>query len=68
MINALGGITVNINTYIPIGGQRTDRNIPPDDYIEAGAESASRRLATRCGSPGAGTAPTTSPGWTGSAA
>ena len=35
MINALGGITVNINTYIPIGGN-TDLGIPPDDYLKPG--------------------------------
>lgn len=35
LINALGGITVNINTYIPIGGN-TDLGIPPDDYLEPG--------------------------------
>jgi polyisoprenyl-teichoic acid--peptidoglycan teichoic acid transferase len=35
MINALGGIRVNVNTYIPIGGN-TDRGIPPEDYITPG--------------------------------
>ncbi len=35
MINALGGITVNVNTYIPIGGD-TDRGIPPGDYLKPG--------------------------------
>ena len=35
MINALGGITVNINTYIPIGGN-TDLGIPPGEYLEPG--------------------------------
>ena len=35
MINALGGITVNVNTYIPIGGN-TDRGIPPTEYIKPG--------------------------------
>lgn len=35
MINALGGITLNINSYIPIGGN-TDRHIPPDDYLHPG--------------------------------
>ncbi|MDN5763154.1 MAG: LCP family protein [Microlunatus sp.] len=35
MINALGGIRVNINTYIPIGGN-TDRGIPPGDYLKPG--------------------------------
>ncbi|GAA1430009.1 hypothetical protein GCM10009616_13460 [Microlunatus lacustris] len=35
MINALGGITLNINTYIPIGGN-TDLGIPPDDFLEPG--------------------------------
>ena len=35
MINALGGITVNVNTYIPIGGD-TDLGIPPKEYIKPG--------------------------------
>ena len=35
MINALGGIQLNINTYIPIGGD-TDRNIPPKDFLKPG--------------------------------
>ena len=35
MINALGGIRVNVNTYIPIGGN-TDRDIPPEEYIKPG--------------------------------
>ena len=37
MINALGGIRLNINSYIPIGGN-TDRNIPPDDFLEPGPD------------------------------
>ncbi|HMI34196.1 MAG TPA: LCP family protein, partial [Propionibacteriaceae bacterium] len=36
MIDALGGIRLNINTYIPIGGN-TDRGIPPKDYLKPGA-------------------------------
>jgi LCP family protein required for cell wall assembly len=36
MINALGGITVNINTYIPIGGN-TDLHIPPKEFLKPGA-------------------------------
>ena len=35
MINALGGVTVNINTYIPIGGN-TDLHIPPKEYLKPG--------------------------------
>lgn len=35
MINALGGITLNINTYIPIGGN-TDLGIPPKEFLEPG--------------------------------
>jgi LCP family protein required for cell wall assembly len=35
MINALGGIRLNINTYIPIGGD-TDRHIPPKEYLKPG--------------------------------
>ena len=36
-INAIGGITVNVNYRIPIGGQ-TDAGIKPDGYIEPGAD------------------------------
>ena len=35
MINALGGIKVNVNTHIPIGGD-TDKGIPPSEYIAPG--------------------------------
>jgi polyisoprenyl-teichoic acid--peptidoglycan teichoic acid transferase len=35
MINALGGIRLNINTYIPIGGD-ADRGIPPKDFLKPG--------------------------------
>lgn len=35
LVNALGGIRLNVNTYIPIGGN-TDRGIPPSDWIEPG--------------------------------
>jgi LCP family protein required for cell wall assembly len=35
LINALGGITLNINTYIPIGGN-TDLHIPAKEYLHPG--------------------------------
>ncbi len=35
LIDALGGITVNVNYRIPRGGS-TDKGIPPDSYIEPG--------------------------------
>ncbi len=35
LINALGGITLNINSYIPIGGN-TDLNIKPKEYLHPG--------------------------------
>jgi polyisoprenyl-teichoic acid--peptidoglycan teichoic acid transferase len=35
MINALGGIRLNINTYIPIGGD-TDKHIPPKEWLKPG--------------------------------
>lgn len=34
-VNAIGGITVNVNYRIPIGGQ-TDAHVKPDGYIEPG--------------------------------
>ncbi len=36
LINALGGITVNVNTYIPIGGDRADGRVPTG-YLTPGA-------------------------------
>lgn len=36
-VNALGGITVNINRPIPVGG-RTDGNIPPDRWLTPGPD------------------------------
>ncbi|MFL6063397.1 MAG: LCP family protein [Friedmanniella sp.] len=35
MVNALGGIRVNINSYIPIGGN-TDLHIPPKEFLKPG--------------------------------
>ena len=66
MINALGGIRVNINTYIPIGGD-TDRHIPrritsSQDRIRSSTDAA------RYGTRGGATVRMTSLGWTGSAA
>jgi LCP family protein required for cell wall assembly len=35
LVDALGGITVNVNYYVPIGGEPT-LHILPDDYIKPG--------------------------------
>lgn len=35
MVDALGGITVNINKHVPVGGN-TDRGILPDRWLEPG--------------------------------
>jgi LCP family protein required for cell wall assembly len=35
LVEAMGGITVNINEPVPIGGN-TDAHIPPDDYLQPG--------------------------------
>lgn len=35
MVDAIGGVTVNINQPIPIGGN-TDLGVPPEDYLEPG--------------------------------
>lgn len=35
MVDALGGITVNINTHVPVGGN-TDRGIYPDRWLAPG--------------------------------
>jgi LCP family protein required for cell wall assembly len=37
LINALGGITLNINSYIPIGGN-TDLHIKPTEYLHPGKD------------------------------
>jgi LCP family protein required for cell wall assembly len=37
LVDAIGGITVNINERVPIGGN-TDAHIPPDDYLEPGPD------------------------------
>lgn len=37
IVDAIGGITVNINEPVAIGGNK-DRNIPPDSYLEPGPE------------------------------
>ncbi|GAA3568060.1 hypothetical protein GCM10022197_25320 [Microlunatus spumicola] len=36
MVDALGGIRLNVNTFIPIGGN-TDLHIPPKEFIKPGA-------------------------------
>jgi LCP family protein required for cell wall assembly len=37
LVDAMGGITVNINEPVPIGGN-TDAHIPPDDYLQPGPD------------------------------
>ena len=37
MINALGGIRLNINTYIPMGGN-SERGIPPKEFLKPGPD------------------------------
>jgi polyisoprenyl-teichoic acid--peptidoglycan teichoic acid transferase len=37
MIDALGGIRLNINTYIPIGGD-SERGIPPKEFLKPGPD------------------------------
>jgi LCP family protein required for cell wall assembly len=37
LVDAMGGVTVNINVPIPIGGN-TDLGIPPDDYLQPGPD------------------------------
>lgn len=66
MVDALGGITVNINTHVPVGGN-TDRGIYPDRWLEPG-ENVHLKGWDACGSPAAATAGTTSSGWAASAA
>jgi LCP family protein required for cell wall assembly len=37
IVDAMGGVTVNINEPIPIGGS-TDRGVPPEDYLDPGPD------------------------------
>ncbi len=37
LVNALGGITVNVNTYVPIGGN-SDLHVAPTEYISPGPD------------------------------
>ncbi len=37
LINAMGGVTVNVNNRLPIGGNKS-KGIPPSGYIEVGKE------------------------------
>lgn len=37
IVDAMGGVTVNINTPVAIGGD-TDRGIPPTDYLQPGPD------------------------------
>ena len=37
LVDAMGGVTVNINDPVPIGGN-TDLGIPPDGYLEPGPD------------------------------
>ncbi|WP_183099553.1 LCP family protein [Nocardioides pelophilus] len=37
VVDAIGGVTVNVNEPIAIGGN-TDAGVPPDDYLEPGAD------------------------------
>lgn len=37
LVDAMGGITVNINQPVPIGGN-ADAGIPPDDYLQPGPD------------------------------
>ncbi len=37
IVDAMGGVTVNINSPIPIGGN-TDLGVPPDDYLDPGPD------------------------------
>ena len=68
LVNALGGVTVNVNSYVPIGGNIRPRH-PAVGVPRAGpepeAERPYRRSVVR---PRPLRLETTSPGWTGSAA
>ena len=37
LVDAMGGVTVNVNTRVPIGGN-TDLGVPPEDYLEPGPD------------------------------
>jgi hypothetical protein len=66
IVQAIGGVTVNINEPIPVGGNTDSASRPTatSSPVPTSGWTASRR----CGSRGAATAPTTTSAWSGSAA
>ena len=66
VVDAMGGITVNINEPVAINGN-TDAGIPPFDYLQPGPEQHSMD-SRPSGTREVGTGPTTTPASTGSAA
>ncbi len=66
IVDAMGGITVNINE--PSRSTATPTRASRRPTISTRAPTSTSTGSTRSGSPAAATAPTTTPGWTGSAA
>ena len=67
LVDALGGITVNVNYWVPVGGEPT-LGVLPDDYIRPGPQPRDGRPAWRWRSPAADSASPTTTAWRGSAA
>ena len=66
-VNAIGGITVNVNYRIPIGGQ-TDAERQARRLPRAGTEPAPHGRQRHSGTPAAATTWTTTSAWSASAA
>ena len=67
LVDALGGITVNVNYYVPIGGDPGTGSLP-DDYIAPGPDQQHRRRHGAGTSPAAGSGSPTTTAWPASAA
>ena len=67
IVDAMGGVTVNINVPIPVGG-RPGFGIPPESLSGARAPTSGSTVSRHSGSPADATAPTTTSGWSANAA
>ena len=67
LVDALGGITVNVNYWVPIGGEPT-RAHPARRLHRPRARTSTWTASPRWSSPAAGSASPTTTGWPGSAA
>ena len=64
LVNAVGGITIDVNRGVPIGGG----SVQVYGYVQTGKNHAPGRVVRRCGSLGRDPTPPTTTGWPGRSA